>query len=110
MNMQRKITLWGGNPPSWIGPQMLQKIEHACEWIAEENDISVESLFTPTHQRPVAWPRQELMVLIRQTLGLSLIDTGMIFNRDPGTVIHAEKCVRNREDVAAEKRNRNPKI
>lgn len=62
--------------------------------------VSIDLLEGPRRQEWVAWPRQIAMHLVRECTTLSLPAIGEMFgNRDHGTVMYAQKHVRQRCDT-----------
>lgn len=67
--------------------------------VAVSFDLPVAEIAAPTRrQAPVAFARQVAMYVAHVGLGLSLTDTGALFERDRTTAAHACRVVEDRRD------------
>ena len=67
--------------------------------VVESTGVTVESMTSRSRTARVAAARQLAMTLIREGTMLSLAEIGSLFDRDHGTVIHAIKATRKRNQT-----------
>jgi chromosomal replication initiation ATPase DnaA len=78
------------------------RVQCIIEIVAAEYQLHAALLLCPIRTVRVAEARHVAMVLCRELLNLSLSDVGDHFRRDHGTVIGAEKNVKNWQAADAE--------
>lgn len=68
--------------------------------ICQRYDITREILVSRVRTERIAHIRQLAMVLVRRHCKWTLCETGRLFERDHGTVLHAECAVRDRMETS----------
>ena len=63
---------------------------------ARDHGIPISVFFGKTRTRPVAWPRQDCMAMLRRKAGANVSTIGRIFGRDHTTVIHGIRASEQR--------------
>jgi chromosomal replication initiator protein len=75
--------------------------------VAAEWDVSLEGLHSKSRTKQLTIPRQVAMYLIRELLGLQLVEIGHLFGgRDHSTVIHSIEKVEHSRTIDSEFRTR----
>jgi len=73
-----------------------QKRNLIVKLVADEFGIRVKDIMGRDRHVPLPEARQMAMVIVRLHVGLTLEGTGRLFSRDHGTVLHAERVLRQR--------------
>ena len=75
------------------------RVHRIMQAVSKPTGISIEDMIGSSRFTPVVEPRRVAMVLMRKTLGLTLVGTGRYFNKDHATVLHAEKKHQDLMDI-----------
>jgi|TARA_R100000030_G_scaffold18227_1_gene12520 hypothetical protein len=75
------------------------RVHRIMQAVSKPTGISIEDMIGSSRFTPVVEARRVAMVLIRKTLGLTLVGTGRYFNKDHATVLHAEKKHQDLMDI-----------
>lgn len=78
-----------------FGPSRIDRTRMAVEF-ARQRNIPLSDFFGKTRTRPVAWPRQDCMAMLRRKTGANVSTIGRIFGRDHTTVIHGIRASEQR--------------
>lgn len=65
------------------------------EIVGSQMEVSLEEINGRCREQRIALARQMAMVLAKEIMGLSSVQVGKAFGRDHGTVLHAERAIRN---------------
>jgi len=86
--------LRNGNTPTaavFKNPEMVA--DKARMVVSELFHVSFEELGSRNRHERISWPRQIAMVMTRRISNCTLEEVGRIFQRDHGTVLHAERSL-----------------
>lgn len=90
---------WGKPEPEstlWV-PPFYSPMKQALMRLCHERKLNYREIVGVRRSRSIAWPRQELMVQIKDDFpSASLPEIARLFNRDHTTVLHAVKQVAER--------------
>jgi len=90
----RALRAWGGCPESaGLSGRDARRCRAIVDLVAGRFHLTGRDIFYRRRTARIAVPRQVVMTLMRQVLGLPLQTIGRLFDRDHGTVIHATKAV-----------------
>lgn len=79
-----------------------RRVNHAIRTICEAHDITWPDMKGPSRRRAIAYPRQELMRVMFDDMGISYNRIGQLLGgRDHSTIIHGVKKARERREVVA---------
>ncbi|MEO8879541.1 MAG: chromosomal replication initiator protein DnaA [Gemmatimonadaceae bacterium] len=101
--LRDKLKSEPGEPLDTVARLTVSTIQIAT---AREWDVTVEGLCSKSRTKHLTVPRQTAMYLIRELLGLQLVEIGVAFGgRDHSTVIHSlEKVIQLQEDPEYKRR------
>ena len=85
--------------PGRLSPKSPQAGVMIVERVAAENDLTAADLLGPSHERRIAWPRQDAFVALRDELGWSSTRIGRLFRRDHTTVLYGLAVAKERRGV-----------
>ncbi|MBA2682897.1 MAG: chromosomal replication initiator protein DnaA [Gemmatimonadaceae bacterium] len=101
--LRDKLKLGVDEPPDITARLTLESIQAAT---AQEWGVTIEGLRSKSRTKHLTVPRQTAMYLIRELLGLQLVEIGNVFGRrDHSTVIHSlERVLELQEDPEYKRR------
>jgi len=83
--------------PGRLSPNSPQAGAMIVERVARENDLTAADLLGTSHERRIAWPRQDAYQALRDELGWSSTRIGRLFRRDHTTILYGIAVARERK-------------